>query len=267
MNSDEIRRPAVAGMFYPADPGELRSMIAGWLDEVKTRGPVPKALIAPHAGYIYSGPIAASAYAHLLPARRTIRRVILAGPSHRVAFRGLALSGARAFATPLGDVPVDPQAAAELRSLRQVRVIDPAHAREHSLEVQLPFLQMVLDDFQLVPLAVGDAEPAEIAEVYEALWGGPETLLVVSSDLSHYHAYKEARRMDEAASKAIEKLHPEDLDPEQACGRLPIAGLLLAAQRHGLKGRTIDLRSSGDTAGPRDEVVGYGAYLFTEPAG
>ena len=264
MSHPEIRRPAVAGMFYPADPDELRRMITEWLKDVKTDGPVPKAIIAPHAGYVYSGPIAASAYAHLLPARARIHRVILAGPSHRVAFRGLALSGARAFATPLGNVPVDAEAATELRILPQARVFDQAHALEHSLEVQIPFLQMVLDSFTLVPLAVGDAEPEEVAEVYETLWGGLETLIVVSSDLSHYHSYKDARRMDEAASKAIEQLHPEDLDPEQACGRLPIAGLLLAAQRHGLKGRTIDLRSSGDTAGPRDEVVGYGAYLFTE---
>ena len=264
MNSAGIRRPAVAGMFYPSAPGELREMIAGWLKDVKVRGPIPKAIIAPHAGYVYSGPIAASAYAHILPARNRIRRVVLAGPSHRVAFRGLALSGARAFATPLGEVPVDPEAAAQLHALRQVRVIDQAHALEHSLEVQIPFLQMVLDSFALVPLAVGDAEPEEVAEVFDTLWGGPETLVVVSSDLSHYHPYKEARRMDEAASRAIEQLHSEELDPEQACGRLPIAGLLLAAQRHGLKGKTVDLRSSGDTAGPRDEVVGYGAYLFTE---
>ncbi|HRZ11719.1 MAG TPA: AmmeMemoRadiSam system protein B [Kiritimatiellia bacterium] len=265
MSAAGIRRPAVAGMFYPSAPAELRAMISGWLKAGESRGPVPKAIIAPHAGYIYSGPIAATAYARIQPARGRIRRVVLAGPSHRVAFRGLALSGARAFATPLGDVPVDPAAAAQLRALRQVRVIDPAHALEHSLEVQLPFLQMVLDDFQLVPIAVGDAEPEEVAEALDALWGGPETLIVVSSDLSHYHPYKEARRMDEAASRAIEQLHPEELDPEQACGRLPIAGLLLAAQRHGLKGQTIDLRSSGDTAGPRDEVVGYGAYVFTEP--
>lgn len=263
MNTTGIRRPAVAGMFYPSAAGELRAMISGWLQAVETAGPVPKALIAPHAGYIYSGPIAASAYARIQPARGRIRRVVLLGPSHRVAFRGLALSGARAFATPLGDVPVDAEAATPLAALRFVRVIDQAHAMEHSLEVQLPFLQMVLDDFKLVPLAVGDAEPEEVAEVLDALWGGPETLIVVSSDLSHYHPYKEARRLDEAASKAIEQLHPEELDPEQACGRLPIAGLLLAAQRHGLTVQTIDLRSSGDTAGPRDEVVGYGAYVFT----
>ncbi|MBU1694448.1 MAG: AmmeMemoRadiSam system protein B [Verrucomicrobia bacterium] len=265
MSHPEIRRPAVAGMFYPARPEELRAMIGNWLTEAKAGGPVPKAVIAPHAGYVYSGPIAASAYAHLLPARARIRRVVLAGPSHRMAFRGVALSGAQAFTTPLGDVPVDPHAAAELRALPQVRVLDSAHALEHSLEVQVPFLQVVLDSFSLVPLAVGDAEPAEIAEVYEQLWDGPETLIVVSSDLSHYHSYKEARRLDEAASRAIEQLRPDDLDPEQACGRLPIAGLLLAAKQHGLKARTIDLRSSGDTAGPRDEVVGYGAYLFTEP--
>lgn len=262
----DVRRPAVAGMFYPARPEELRRLITDWLHEAKKEGPVPKALIAPHAGYIYSGPIAASAYATLAPARSRIRRVVVAGPSHRVAFRGLALSGAQSFATPLGLVPVDSEAAAQLRDLPQVHVLDQAHALEHSLEVQLPFLQMILESFALIPLAVGDCEPEDVAEVYERLWGGPETLVVVSSDLSHYHPYKAARRLDEAAARAIEQLRPEDLDTEQACGRLPIAGLLLAAKRHGLKARTVDLRSSGDTAGPRDEVVGYGAFLFTEPA-
>lgn len=264
MTLAHVRMPAVAGMFYPDDPDELREMIERWLDAVRKPLPVPKALIAPHAGYIYSGPIAATAYAAVRPARDRIRRVVLAGPSHRAAFSGIALSGMKEFATPLGRVPVDTDAAQQLADLPQVRVSDRAHAYEHSLEVHLPFLQVVLDQFTLVPLAVGDADPEDIAEVYERLWGGPETLIVVSSDLSHYLPYHAARRLDEAASRAIEQLKPEDLDPEQACGRLPIAGLLLVARRRGLKARTVDLRNSGDTAGPRDQVVGYGAYLFTE---
>lgn len=265
MSTPAVRAPAVAGMFYPADPDELRQQITTWLRAVRISGPVPKAVIAPHAGYIYSGPIAASVYAHLQPARGTIRRVVLAGPSHRVPFRGIAVSGAERFLTPLGEIPVDRSAVSQITPMPQARILDQAHALEHSLEVQLPFLQVVLDQFTLVPLAVGDAEPADLAEIFETLWGGPETLIVVSSDLSHYHPYKTARRMDEATSRAIEELKPEDIDYEQACGRLPIAGLLLAARRHGLRARTVDLRNSGDTAGPRDEVVGYGGYVFTEP--
>lgn len=262
MKPTAIRRPAVAGMFYPANPDELRTMIAGFMKAAKAAGPVPKAVIAPHAGYIYSGPIAATAYARVAPARGKIRRVVLLGPSHRVPFRGLASTSATAFVTPLGEIPVDREALAEIEDLPQVQVLDAAHAMEHSLEVQLPFLQEVLGEFQLVPLAVGEADAEQVGEVLEKLWGGPETLIVISSDLSHYNEYKVARKMDEATSRAIESLKPDGISYDQACGRIPVSGLLLAARRHGLKAKTIDLRSSGDTAGPRDEVVGYGAYVF-----
>ncbi len=259
-----IRRPAVAGSFYPNDPAELREMIRGFLKQAKPSGVAPKAVIAPHAGYIYSGPIAASAYAQIAPARRKIRRVVLLGPSHRVPFCGLAATRADAFATPLGNIPIDKSAFDQIKDLPQVAVIDSAHAREHSLEVHLPFLQEVLGDFRLAPLAVGDATAEEVADVLEELWGGPETLIVISSDLSHYHDYRTAGMMDRAASKAIESLRPEEIDCEQACGRIPISGLLVAAKRHGLCAHTLDLRNSGDTAGPRDEVVGYGAWAFAE---
>ncbi len=263
MKSSGIRKPAVAGMFYPADPAELRRMIQTYLKEAGApAGPAPKALIAPHAGYIYSGPIAGSAYARLAPARKQIRRVVLAGPSHRVPFVGVALSSADAFATPLGNVPLDREGLARVRDLPQVQVLDPAHALEHSLEVQVPFLQEVLEDFKLVPLAVGETTPEEMAEVFEKLWGGPETVLVVSSDLSHYHPYQAAQQMDNATSKAIQSMNADDIDYEQACGRTPICGLLVAAKKHGLTAKTVDLRNSGDTAGPRDEVVGYGAWVF-----
>lgn len=262
MKSTAIRRPAVAGMFYPAEPEELRAMISGFVKEAKGAGPVPKAIIAPHAGYIYSGPIAASAYARLAPARGKIRRVVLLGPSHRVPFRGLASTSASSFVTPLGSIPIDREALAQIAELPQVQMLDAAHALEHSLEVQLPFLQEVLGEFKLVPLAVGEATAEQVSEVLEKLWGGPETLIVISSDLSHYNEYKVARKMDEATSRAIESLRPEDISYDQACGRIPVSGLLLAARKHGLKAKTVDLRSSGDTAGPRDEVVGYGAYLF-----
>ncbi len=262
MKSPAVRKPAVAGAFYPDDPNELRETIAEYLKQGRKPGPVPKAMIVPHAGYIYSGPIAGSAYARLAPARGRIKRVVLLGPSHRYPLRGLAASNADGFSTPLGTVPLDRSAIEQIAHMRQVQLLDAAHAQEHSLEVQLPFLQVVLGDFNLVPLVVGEAPAEDVSEVLEKLWGGPETLIVVSSDLSHYNDYRTAQKMDAAASKAIEQLKPEDLDYEQACGRFPIMGLLVSAKKHGLKAGTIDLRNSGDTAGPRDQVVGYGAYVF-----
>lgn len=257
-----LRKPAVAGMFYPDRPETLRKMIWQFLREAPGDGAAPKALIAPHAGYIYSGPIAATVYKRLLSARDQIQRVVLLGPSHRVGFEGLALSSADAFLTPLGSIPIDKDAYRLIAHLPQVFVLDRAHAQEHSLEVHLPFLQEVLGDFKLVPIAVGEASPEMVSEVLEALWGGPETLIVISSDLSHYHDYDTARAMDAATSDAIERLCPEDIGYDQACGRRPVNGLLLSAKAHGLHAKTLDLRNSGDTAGSRDEVVGYGAYVF-----
>lgn len=258
-----VRPPAVAGLFYPGDTEALAAEVASFLAEAKSDGPATKALIAPHAGYVYSGAIAASAYARLAGARGTVTRVVLIGPAHHVSFRGIAVSNAESFATPLGEVPVDRDAVATLRELRHVVHDDEAHAREHSLEVQLPFLQTVLGAFDVVPLVVGDATPEEAAEVLEALWGGPETLIVVSSDLTHYLEYDAARRIDAATSQAIESLSPEDIGRDHACGRTAIQGLLLVAKAHGLKVSTVDLRNSGDTAGPRDQVVGYGAWLLS----
>jgi AmmeMemoRadiSam system protein B len=227
---------------------------------------LPKAVIVPHAGYVYSGPVAAAAYVRLRPGRGVVRRVVLLGPSHHVPFRGLAVPATEAFATPLGEVPVDRQAVERILALPSVREFDGAHADEHSLEVQLPFLQEVLEeqpgDFALVPIAAGSAPPEEVASVIEALWDGAETLFVVSSDLSHYHDYETARRLDAATCRAIEAMRPEDIGEEDACGRVPVRGLLLAARRHGLRARTLDLRNSGDTAGPRDRVVGYGAWAL-----
>jgi len=256
------RRPAVAGSFYPGDPRELKRMVDGYLAEVSAEDSPPKALIAPHAGYVYSGPIAASAYATLAPSHATISRVVLLGPAHRVPLRGLAASSAERFDTPLGSVALDRAAIDLALTLPQVKLMDEAHLLEHSLEVQLPFLQEVLDRFQLAPFVVGDASPAEVAEVLELLWGGPETLIVISSDLSHYYDYRTAKRLDATTSAAIEALRPEDIGYEQACGRNPVNGLLELAKRRGLRARTLDLRNSGDTAGPRDQVVGYGAYAF-----
>jgi AmmeMemoRadiSam system protein B len=266
-----IRPPAVAGLFYPAEPEALRAVVRRCLAEGRGRlraapagaeAPPPKALIVPHAGYVYSGPVAGSAYALVEPLRGRIERVVLLGPSHRVAFRGLALSTASAFSTPIGDVPLDASGAKALAALPQVRFSDAAHSEEHSLEVQLPFLVEALGDFALLPLVVGEAAPGDVAAVIEAVWGGSETLVVVSSDLSHYYDYDTARTLDRATTAAIEALRPEGLDEESACGRVPVRGLLVAARHHRLAARTLDLRSSGDTAGPHDRVVGYGAYAF-----
>jgi AmmeMemoRadiSam system protein B len=259
----------VAGLFYPADRGELACDVSALLAEVQPTGAIesaPKAVIAPHAGYVYSGPIAARAYAALRPARDRIRRVVLLGPGHRTPVRGLAVPSAAAFASPLGVVPIDREAIASVADLPQVVTSDSVHALEHSLEVHLPFLQSVLDAFHLVPFAVGRASPEEVAEVLERLWGGPETLIVVSSDLSHYLPYATAREVDRQTVAAILGLNAV-IDHEQACGGTPVNGLLLAARRHGLHPRLLDLRNSGDTAGDRSRVVGYCSIAFDEAVG
>jgi hypothetical protein len=256
------RPAAVAGLFYPADPAELRSTVDQLLAEASPSSSPPKAIIAPHAGYVYSGPVAARAYAQIAPLAEVVSRVVLLGPSHRVAFQGIAISAADTFLTPLGAVPIDTEALERLVDLPQVLLLETAHAREHSLEVHLPFLQRALRKFKLVPLVVGEASPDAVAHVLERLWGGPETLIVVSSDLSHYHDYATARRMDQETSERIEGLSRLEIDDEHACGCRPVNGLLRAARSHGLRARVLDLRNSGDTAGPRDRVVGYGAYAF-----
>lgn len=260
-----IRPAAVAGLFYPDSASilanDLNSMLANAVQVEKMAA--VKAIIVPHAGYIYSGPVAASAYALLRSIRSTISRVILLGPAHRVAFRGLALPGVEAFATPLGNIPLDTKAAEAIAHLPQVNVNSQAHAQEHSLEVQLPFLQSVLGDFSLLPLAVGMATADEVTEVLELLWGGSETLIVISSDLSHYLPYDKAKSSDNASVQTILKLG-HGLTHEQACGATPINGLILAARKHHLAPHLVDLRNSGDTAGPRDGVVGYASLAFTE---
>lgn len=228
-----------------------------------TRPEPPKALIVPHAGHVYSGPIAASAYGLLRPFASRYRRVVLLGPSHRVPLRGLGLPGVGAFATPLGLVPLDEEAVALAAECPAVGVAPAAHAREHSLEVQLPFLQRVLPSFSLVPLTVGAASADEVAEVLERLWGGEETLIVISSDLSHYEGYDAGRLHDRATAARILALDGH-FDGEDACGCVPVQGLLASARRHHLAAELVDLRSSGDTAGDKDRVVGYGAFAFYE---
>ena len=256
-----VREPAVAGQFYPEDPGELQALVDGLLREASCREESPpKALIAPHAGYVYSGAVAAAAYACLARYRDVYSRVVLLGPCHRVPVAGMAVSGADAFRTPLGEVPVDRVTIAALDT-KGIAEFEPSHQYEHSLEVHLPFLQTVLGEFSIVPVVVGDTTPEAVAGLLEALWDGPETLIVVSSDLSHYLDYDTARARDELTRRRVERLDTQ-IDHDDACGATPLRGLLLAAKRRGMRVRTLDLRNSGDTGGDRDFVVGYGAWTL-----
>lgn len=259
------RPPAVAGMFYPSDPVNLRSSIEALLSMAPMPSArQPKALIVPHAGYIYSGATAASAYAMVAPWGKVIKRVVLLGPTHRVPVQGIAMPESSSFNTPLGDVPVDLDALSEIAGLPQVLGSELVHAQEHSLEVHLPFLQCILEDFSVVPLAVGNSPPEAVAEVIDKLWGGPETLIVVSTDLSHYQAYAQAKMMDEDTCRRILDFDAH-LHTKQACGAYPVNGLLVAALRHRLEPELLSLCNSGDTAGDKERVVGYAAFAFTPP--
>ncbi len=274
---DWSRPPAVAGAFYPDREASLRSEVEGLLEAAAVEGRDSdggggpgqgvdgnlKAVIVPHAGYVYSGPVAASAYWRLASLRGSIRRVLLLGPAHRYGFQGLAACSASAFQTPLGMVPVDREGVRKALELDQVLLLDVAHEGEHSLEVHLPFLQVVLGDFSLVPLVVGDASLEDVAEVLKVLWGGAETLVIVSSDLSHFLPYPQANERDAATARAVQELRPEEIRHDQACGMTPMGGLLLRAREEGLSVECVDLRNSGDTAGPRNQVVGYGSFLFS----
>jgi AmmeMemoRadiSam system protein B/AmmeMemoRadiSam system protein A len=265
MNS--VRPAAVAGMFYPGDPRALAAEVDELLDGVDSpTGPrlgFPKAIVVPHAGSLYSGPVAARAYDELAPARGIVRRVVLLGPVHRVPVRGLAVPSAGAFATPLGTIRIDQEAIGAVRALPQVVTSDPAHALEHSLEVQLPFLQKVLGDFALAPFAVGDATVEEVAEVIERLWGGPETLIVISTDLSHYHSYDEARAIDGSTVRRIAAL-ATDIDHDEACGATPLNGFLSLSRKKKLSLKLLAACNSGDTAGGKDRVVGYSSFGLYE---
>lgn len=260
-----IRKAMVAGMFYPAEAEELRRLVLSFLEAAWNHDAeeTPKAIVAPHAGYLYSGPIAGNAYAHLSAHAGDISRVVLFGPAHHAHFTGMVYSGAESFLTPLGAVPVDRAAYEKVCDLPQVFEYEQPFEGEHSLEVQLPFLQLSLEKFRIVPFLVGDARTREVAQVIEHLWGGEETLFLVSTDLSHFLDYDRAKVEDAETTRAIEALRPESIAQTQACGRVPLRGLLYEARRHGLKARTLDLRNSGDTTGPRDRVVGYGAYAFS----
>jgi AmmeMemoRadiSam system protein B len=261
-----VRPPAVAGTFYPRDPVLLRSFVEGALDEAARRvepGRVPKALVVPHAGYVYSGPVAASAYVRVLPARARISRVVLLGPAHRVPSPAVAASSADAFSTPLGQVAMDTTSRDALVEAGLVAVLDEVHAGEHSLEVHLPFLQVALGDVAVLPLAVGQVAASTVAEVLEQVWGGEETLVVVSTDLSHYHDQATATELDRRTAAAVLARRPDRLGVYDACGVRPLQGLLLAADRRRLGVELLDLRTSADTAGDPDRVVGYGAFALS----
>lgn len=267
IDPSKIRPPAVAGMFYPADPQELTRMVFGYLasntPEMDVDATDIRAIIAPHAGYIYSGPVAASVYQYLATLKNSITNIILVGPSHRVPLLGLATSSAEYFSTPLGNIPINRSLTDQFNQLPFVSELDQAHSMEHSLEVHLPFLQLTLEQFQLVPIVAGDASADEVSQLVELALQEKNSLLVISSDLSHYHDYGTAQQLDRDTCDAIESLSVQKLDSQHACGYIPVRGLLKYAKEHGLTAKTVDCRNSGDTAGPRNEVVGYGAYVFT----
>lgn len=265
-SQSKIRPPAVANMFYPGRQDELHSQVKYFLDSAPSHSELrPKALIVPHAGYIYSGPVAATAYKTLYALKDIVDKVVLLGPAHRVYLRGIAASTADYFKTPLGDVPVDTAIIKNLvKQFRFMNVMDEAHAQEHSLEVHIPFLQETLDDFTLIPLVVGETNPDQVDQVLEHLWGDEKTLIVISSDLSHFHDYDKAQRLDLQTAEAIERYDIEGLTHDGACGFYPVRGMLAAAAHHHLQVHRVDLRNSGDTAGSKDRVVGYGSWIFTE---
>jgi MEMO1 family protein len=258
------RTPAVAGRFYPGDPGQLGASVEELLAAAPAPARTAKGVIAPHAGYVYSGAIAATAYASLRGRAREITKVVLLGPAHRVHLAGLALPAAERFATPLGDVQIDAELADRVLALPFVERSASAHALEHSLEVHVPFLQRMLGEFSLLPLVVGDAPPEQVAAVLQLCWGGPETAIVISSDLSHYHEYAAANAIDRSTAEWITRAVEPGLDPRRACGARCIDGVIELGRRRPLRLELLDLRNSGDTAGTRDQVVGYGAFAIHE---
>ena len=254
----------MANLFYPGDATVLHDDIQVYLSAVEPGSSTPKAIISPHAGYIYSGATAAHAYAQLTHAKDRIKRVVLLGPCHHVPLSGLAVPSVDFFETPLGNIPIDRDSIKQILALPQVEESDLTHQQEHSLEVQLPFLQEMLGDFSIIPLVVGNAIPEEVSQVLEFLWGGDETVIVISSDLSHFHNYDSAKAIDSATCKAIESFNSDVINSENACGSYAINGLLLSAKKRNMKVTTLNTCNSGDTAGTKDKVVGYGAWMFEE---
>jgi AmmeMemoRadiSam system protein B len=259
----QCRPPAVAGAFYPGDPLELSAMVSELLvaADPTSLPRRPRALVVPHAGYIYSGGVAAQGYSRLEPFAGEIRRVILLGPNHRVPLAGIAAPDVSCFRTPLGDIDIDQKMISQLADKGLLQINSLPHENEHCLETQLPFLQKLLSDWQLVPLIVGETAVDDVSALLDEVIHDPDNLVIISSDLSHFHEYHEAQRIDSHTSELIETLQPV-VHPQQACGAFPLNGLLQLAGSMGLKVITLDRKNSGDTAGGKDQVVGYGCYAF-----
>ena len=273
--TESVRPPAVASLFYPGEAAELKQNLREMLDEAsEAEDPnedLPadqylKALIVPHAGYVYSGTTAARAYHLLRKNRDDFRRVIILGPAHRVWLEGIAFPGTDAFETPLGRIPLAKQQIRELLRFPEVQLRDDAHQDEHCLEVQLPFLQEILNEFELIPAVVGEISPDSLSGLLENLLEDPQNLLLLSTDLSHFHSYSEAQAIDQKTAEAIESFEDEKILPEQACGAHPLRGLLRHARIQGWRIQRLGLCNSGDTAGSKDRVVGYGAWALSESA-
>jgi MEMO1 family protein len=260
---DHLRPPAMAGSFYPADPDELRKLVCGYIAAWPAPSAVKpaNAVVAPHAGYIYSGRVAAAAYAAIAPFATEFRKVVLIGPAHRVRLRGLAISSADAFLTPLGRVPLAVDDRDRLLEQPSITINDAAHEYEHSLEVHVPFLQVVCENFMLIPLVVGDASPAEVQAALEPFWDDARTLIVVSTDLSHFHDYDTAQRFDAETIRRMLELDYPRIHGDNACGCRAVNGLLRLLREKSLRLRLLATANSGDTAGPRDRVVGYGSFI------
>ena len=255
------KKADVAGLFYPAEPKELREMIEVFISNAKVAQNLTRAIIAPHAGYVYSGPIAGSAYRALYSSKETIKNVVIMSPSHNISFDGVATHSADSFSTPLGDLHVNKEIKETISNLPFVKELDNAFIREHALEVHLPFIQHTLPQAKIVPLIVGHTYPEEIQMLLETLWPDPTNAFVISSDLSHFLSYVQAQKIDSLTAKQIEKLLYKEIHHEQCCGFFPLRGLLKFAKEHGLKITALDLRNSADTAGDKGRVVGYGSFI------
>ncbi len=260
-----VRTTAVAGAFYPSEPEILSKDIQRYIEETPSVSlPVPKAIIVPHAGYEYSAGVAASAYKLLKSGRKSIKKVVILAPSHKIGFNGMALTKASAYETPLGNVEIDKEMNEQLLALPLVDYLEEAHKSEHSLEVQLPFLKEALDDFKLIPVITGNASPTDVETLLETVWGKKDTLIVISTDLSHYLPYNEACILDNKTKTAIENLDIDSIEQEQACGYVPLKGMLTIAKAKKMQVETLEVKNSGDTSGSKNRVVGYGAWAFLE---
>ena len=258
---EKIKQADVAGMFYPGEEASLRQMVDGFIQKALSFDLRPRAIIAPHAGYIYSGSIAGTAYKTIAAVRDQIENVIIMSPAHRFYLRGIALHMADAFATPLGNIPVNIGIVKKIKQFSSVQWEERSFIQEHGLETHLPFIQRAFKPgIKIVPMIVGECQESEVAEILESVWEDPRNFVIISSDLSHFHSYADAKKLDRNTVDLIQNLDSQSLDTEFACGHYPICGLLNLARNRKLKIKALDIRSSGDTAGSKESVVGYGSF-------